>query len=119
MNSTFLTTVTNNILDKVNAKAIQDTNITIINFEEADKSHLILEAPNPNELISLWEMITTFATIGSAIAFLQLIRNSLIEEKQQSTVRVTTNTGMSIEISNKTSDIQIEEFANKTVITIS
>lgn len=119
LNTTFLTTGTKKILLKINERSIEKNDIIIINSEEVSKSHLTLESPNPNDFIDMWEIITAFATIGGAIGFLQLIKSTLIEEKYKQSISITTNAGASININSETSDIEIQEFANKTIITIS
>lgn len=119
MKTTFLTITSKDIIDKLKVEALENETITVLNMEESNNSHLTLDAPNPNDYISLWEMVTAFSTLGGAIGFLQLIKNSLQEVKQTSSVTVTTSTGISIEITDSTADIKIKEFAKKTVITIS
>lgn len=117
MDTIFLTIAPKDILLKTQEKVKDNNEIMIIHSKEADYSYLTLNAPNPNELLPLWEMITNFSTIGGAVAFIILIRDALT--KEQSSVSVTTNKGLSIEINTETSDIQIQEFAEKTVINIS
>lgn len=120
MENSYLIRGSEKLLDEVR-KYINDNDVTsIIDYSKIERD-LSLNAPSPQDAIVLWELITVCANLGGAISFLDFIKQSLTNENKKdnrASITVTSRCGTYIQISSSTKDIEIHEFAKKTIIKV-
>lgn len=118
MENTYLIVGSKELIKKINELSI-NKNIKVLNYDVSDPSYLSLNAPSPSEVVDIWEIITYFATIGGAIGFLKEIKSIVAKGTvdNNSTV-IRTNNGTTINISSNTTEVEIEEYAEKTIVKI-
>lgn len=117
MENTFLLLGSKKLVENINSIAIKKSDdIEVLNYDIADPSYLSLYALNPTDLKDLWEIITVLGTISGAVGFFKDIKSLLSTSNNEVTIR--TVKGTTITLSKNTSDIEIEEYAKKTIIRI-
>jgi len=118
MINTYLITGTEELIKKIE-NISKDNNIKVIDCDISDSSYLSLNALTPSELKDIWEIITYFSTVGSAYAFLKEIKSNIsVSTSNNESITIQTNKGTNITISSSTTEVEIKEFAEKTIIKI-
>lgn len=116
MTNTYLITGNEHLIKEI--ETISNTNnIKVVDCNISDPSYLSLNALTPAELKDIWEIITYFATVGSAYAFLKEIKSHVSSSTSSNeSVTIQTTKGTNITISSSTTEVEIQEFAEKTII---
>ncbi|MCR8709972.1 hypothetical protein [Aliarcobacter butzleri] len=120
MENSYLIKGSEKLLNEVQKYVKDNDLISIIDYSKAHKD-LSLNAPTPQDAIVLWELITVCANLGGAISFLDFIKQSLTNENKKdnrTSITVTSRCGTYIQISSSTKDVEIHEFAKKTIIKV-